>query len=183
MRISKFVHGWLAASVLAVLLLPFSTFAFSTAQENPEVTRLLAQARDQAAVLSRDADDMEALTRSKVSWESHALTLARIKDDVNGLAKITEKLVAQRDSASPWQRQAIDRMLPLMRDLATNTTAAINHLNQNRTMPTTPDYVEYLKENDETAHQLADTISNFVQYGQTRAKMEQLEQKLEVAQR
>ena len=183
MGVSKFVCGWLAVALVSFVMLPFSAPCFAAAQENPEVTRLLNEARDEAAVLSRDADDMEALTRTDASWETHADTLHRIKDDVNKLAKTTEKLVAARDSASPWQRQAIDRMLPLMKDLASNTTAAINHLNQNRLRPTTPDYTEYLKENDQTAHQLADTISNFVQYGETRAKMEKLEQKLEIARR
>jgi len=70
-----------------------------------------------------------------------------------------------------------------VRELATNTTAAINQLNQNITRPTTPDYAEYLRENADTARQLADSISNFVEYGQTRARMEQPEQKLEIANR
>jgi uncharacterized protein Yka (UPF0111/DUF47 family) len=183
MCISKFVCAWLAAALVGFVMLPLSAPCFAAAQENPEVTTLLNQARDEAAVLSRDADEMEALTRTAASWETHADTLHRIKEDVNKLAKTTEKLVSARGSASPWQRQAIDRMVPLMRDLASNTTAAINHLNQNRLRPTTPDYTEYLKDNDETAHQLADTLSNFVQYGQTRAKMEKLEQRLEVARR
>jgi hypothetical protein len=44
-----------------------------------------------------------------------------------------EKLNAMRNSASTWQKQAIDRMVPLMRELAANTTAAINDLNEQRT--------------------------------------------------
>jgi hypothetical protein len=87
-----------------------------------EVTQLLAEARDEAAVLSRDADEMEALTRSEVSWQSHAAMLDTIKDDVNELGKCAAKLDASRDSASQWQRQAIDRMMPLLKELASNTT-------------------------------------------------------------
>src|SRR5438045_899421 len=75
----------------------------------------------------------------------------------------------------------IDRIVPLLKELAANTTAAINHVNQNRTRPTTPDYAEYLRANAETAHQLSDIISNFVQYGETRAKLNRLEQKIEIA--
>lgn len=149
--------------------------------ENPQVTRLLADARDQAAVLARDADEMEALVRSDVSWQSHAAMLDEIREHVNQLGRTAKQLEEMRSSASVWQQQAIDRMMPLLKELATNTTAAINHLNENRLRPTTGNYPEYLKENTETARQLSDMISSFVKYGDTRAKLEKLEQRLEVA--
>jgi hypothetical protein len=133
------------------------------------------------AILSKNADEMEALTRSNLSWESPAAMLGKIKEDVNDLGRIAEKLTAARDSASPWQQQAINRMMPLLKDLSENTTAAINHLRKNQTRPTTGSYTEYLKESAETAQQLSDMISSFVQYGEARAKPEKLEQKLEIA--
>ena len=104
-----------------------------------------------------------------------------MRDHVNSLGKLARQLEDSRNSVSPWQQQAIDRMLPLLRDLATNTTAAINHLNKNKERPTTGNYKEYLNENAETARELSNTISNFVKYGETRAKMEKLEQEIEVA--
>src|SRR3979411_3534190 len=129
----------LVAGVLVTLLVfsPLATLATSqNNEENTEVTRLLADARDKAAVLSRDADEMEALTRSDVSWQTHAAMLDTMKEDVNDLAKSVEKLNAARDSASSWQRQAIDRMMPLMKELASKTTPAINHLKEEPTPPT-----------------------------------------------
>jgi hypothetical protein len=64
-------------ALLAASLLLFPVFTLRAAtpvqsEENSKVARLLADARDKAVVLSRDADELEALTRSKVSWESHA---------------------------------------------------------------------------------------------------------------
>ena len=167
--------------ILTSMLLVFSALASAQDEGNPEVSRLLEEARTKAAALSQDADEMEAMTRTDASWESHADTLNMMKEHVNDLARVVEKLNAARDSASPWQRQAIDRMIPLMKELATNTSAAINHLNQNQTRPVSGSYPEYLKENAETAHQLSDMISSFVQYGQARAKVNRLEQKLETA--
>ncbi|MCU1298503.1 MAG: hypothetical protein JWO91_2781 [Acidobacteriaceae bacterium] len=177
---------WLVTSVFMAVLLLFSTLLAKPAlavqsDENPQVTQLLEDARGQAAVLSKDADEMEALTRSDVSWQSHAYMLDKIKEDVNNLGRTAEKLQAARDSASPWQQQAIDRMMPLLKDLAANTTAAINHLRENQIRPATGSYTEYLKENTETAHELSNMISSFVQYGEERAKLEKLEQKLEIA--
>jgi hypothetical protein len=169
------------AALLTLTLLLVATLLPAQNAENPEVAALLQQARDQAAALSRDADELEALTRSNVSWQSHATKLEDMKDHVNAMGRLVPKLVASRDSASPWQQQAVDRMVPLLKELAANTTAAIQHVSQNQERPTSGNYTEYLKENTETAHQLSDMISSFVRYGQTRAKLENLEQKLEIA--
>jgi hypothetical protein len=188
MRISiKAARWFLTLALLATLPVACARFTFTAiaqpvqSEENPDVTRLLSNARDKAAVLSKDADELEALTRSNVSWQSHAAMLDKVKDDVNDLARIIEQLNAARDSASPWQQQAIDRMIPLMKELASNTTAAINHLRENQIRPTSGSYTEYLKENSETARKLSDLISSVVEYGQARAKLDKLEQKLEVA--
>ena len=181
-KIVRWASGILAILTL-VMFLPIPLPATSSTAENPEVTRLLDEARDEAAVLSKDADQMEALTRSDVSWQTHAAMLDTIKDHVNTLARTINKLNSMRDSASEWQRQAIDRAIPLMNDLATNTNAAINHLNENRLRPTSGNYTEYLKENAETAHELSNMISSFVRYGETRAKLDKLEQRLEIASR
>jgi hypothetical protein len=173
----------LAWTLLVPTLFLISALSWPQRQndENPEVSRLLEDARAKAAVLSRDADEMEALTRSAVSWQTHASMLDTMKEDVNELARDVERLTAARDKASPWQQQAIDRMLPMMRELAANTTAAINHLKEQPSRPTSPSYVEYLRQNAETSRELSDMISSFVQYGQTRAKLQRLEQRLEVA--
>ena len=110
--------------------------------------------------------------------------LDNIKEHVNDLGRIAQRLESLRGSASPWQQQAIDRMLPVLKELAAHTTAAINHLNENKTRPLQiSSYPQYLKENAEAAHNLADMISSFVKYGDSRAKVEKLEQKLEIASR
>lgn len=181
---TKLLAGVVFASVLIVLPGLMGTTAVTFAQdENPTVTRLLADARDKAAAVSRDADELESLTRTDATWHAHAEKLEEMKQHINDLARSVEQLQAARDSASPWQRQAIDRMIPLMRELAANTTAAINHVSQHQTRPTSPAYVNYLKANTDAAHELASMISDFVQYGQARQKLQNLEQKLEIAQR
>ena len=178
---SKGTRYLMTSAAFISMLFLLVTLAPAQYEENAQVTRLLADARDKAAVLSRDADEMEALTRSDVSWQTHADKLEQVKEHVNDLARTVEQLTVARASASPWQQVAIDRMLPLLKELAANTTAAINHLNENKLRPTSGEYTEYLRANADTAHQLSDMISSFVQYGQTQAKLDKLEQKLEIA--
>jgi DNA repair exonuclease SbcCD ATPase subunit len=164
---------------LGLMLFSVPVLVLALQEENGEVSQILQDARDKAAVLSRDADEMETLTRSDVSWQSHASMLDTMKDDVNDLAQDVQKLTAERDKASPWQRQAIDRMVPMMKELAANTTAALNHLKDLQKRPVSLEYANYLRQNSETSKQLSELISSVVQYDQTRAKLEKLEQKLE----
>ena len=180
----KTTTGLMVGALIASMLFLFSTPLSAQKQENPEITQLLADARDKAAELSRDVDEMEALIRTDVSWQTHAEMLESVKEHVNQLGRIAAQLEQRRDSASQWQQQAVDRMLPVLKELAANTTVAINHLNENKTRPLQiSSYPQYLKENAEAAHNLSDMISSFVKYGDSRAKVEKLEQKLEIASR
>jgi hypothetical protein len=181
MRTSKKVmHGLFKAVLLTAILLAFSVPA-PAVDDNPQVTQLLADAKQKAGVVSQDADQMEALTRTDATWHAHAAQLEVMKQHVNDLARAAEKLQAARTSASPWQQQAIDRMMPLLKELATNTNAAISHLSDLQSRPVSESYTQYLKANTDTAHELAQMISEYVDYGQAKARMERLEQKLEVA--
>ena len=92
----KHIVVWLG---LMLFLVPVLVLALQ--EENGEVSQILQDARDKAAVLSRDADEMEALTRSDVSWQSHASMLDTMKDDVNALSQDVQKLTAERDKALP----------------------------------------------------------------------------------
>jgi hypothetical protein len=107
--------------------------------------------------------------------------LEGVKERVNNMASIINKLTAARSSGSELQEQAVDRILPLLKELAANTTAAINYLNQNKTRPPAEPYTQYLKENAETAHQLAATVSSLFEYEKTMNKMGELKNKLEIS--
>jgi hypothetical protein len=71
--------GALMASIL-LLACPV-LLAVESTEENSQVTQLLSEAREKAAGLSRDADEMESLTRSEVSWQTHASMLETMKVD------------------------------------------------------------------------------------------------------
>ena len=172
-----------ATSYLLTGLFLASTLLFgraSTVQkaENADVQDLLYQAREQAVGLDRDADEMETFVRSDVDWQTHVAYLNAVKGHINRLAATIEKLQSERDKASPWQQQAIDRVIPLLHDLATNTTNAINHINQNQVRPLSGDYPTWLRENAETAHELSTLISDTIEYGQTRSRLEKLGEQL-----
>jgi hypothetical protein len=181
MRIASVEKSRLVACLLFALLsfsLPARIFALRP--ESDQLTQLLGEARMEAGQLAKDADETESLVRNDVSWQTHAEMLDGVKEHVNNMARIVDKLTAARSSGSELQEQAVDRTLPLLKELAANTTAAINWLNQNKTRPISEPYAQYLKENAETAHQLESTVSSLFEYEKTMNKMGELKNKLEV---
>ena len=170
------------ALLLAVLFSAhLQTKAAGLPEDNNEVTQLLEDIKVQAADLQRDSDELESFSRSNVSWESHAAELEAIKERINKIGQTIQKLQNMRGSASPWQQEAIDRIIPVAQKLASNTTAAIEHLNQSPKRLQDPQYKKYLTSNAEAARQLSNMVRDFVDYGKTRNTLERLEKRLEVS--
>lgn len=148
--------------------------------DSEQVSRLLSDAKTMAYQLKEDAFEMETFTRMTVSWQSHAVAIARIREHVNALGKQASKLKEMRTVASPWQRTAIDRMEPYLDELGGYISAAIEHVNDKQ--HSLIEYNDYLEANADYASDLATMISNFVDYGKTRQRLERLSSKLEIPQ-
>jgi hypothetical protein len=168
------------AVLLAMLTIARPIVQASPQEDNKEVSKLLEDVKIQAAALDRDSDELESFARSNVSWQSHGTELERIKDRINAIGKTISRMQQLRSSASPWQVEAIDRIMPVAQKLASNTTAAINHLDKNPLRLNTAEYQQYLKSNAEAASQLASMVKEFVDYGNTRTSLEAYERRLEL---
>lgn len=154
------------------------------ARDSQQVSDLLDQAKTQAAQLKSDAVDMQSFPQSNLSWETHADKIMAIKQDVNNVGQTIAKLNAAQSEASPWQKTAIDRINPLLRELADNTTAIIDHLNKEHgRLLNTPEHKDLLNDNADLATDLSAVIGDFVDYGKTRAKYLELRRKLELSER
>ena len=163
--------GWFAFSGLA---------KGANAVESDQVSSLLSNAETQAFQLKEDADSVERYSRATTSWESHADAINRIKEDVNKMGTLLNSLEQNRAGAAEWQQVAIDRVLPVAKELAANTTAAINHLNQFPKRLNTPNYQEYLEAIADSAANLASTIRDFVDYGKAKQRLDRLAAKVEI---
>lgn len=163
-----------AAALMSPLLVS------SASAQQSDVSQLLQKTKTTAAQLDRDVAQMESFTRSKTNWQSHAHQISIIKSHINQAGKLLSQLEDARGNASHWQQTAIDRIRPLLQEMASNTESIIDHLNKAQRV-WDPSYQQYLKENHELATELSDAISDFVSYGSTKEKVEQLEKKLEVS--
>jgi hypothetical protein len=164
--------------LISLLIFPLPLLGDDTRPESQQLTQLLSDASDEADQLASDAEEMQTLILNDTNWITHALMLARVKGHVDNMALIIEKLSKFEKSGSELQEQAVERMLPLVRELSANTTAAINYLNQNKARPISGSYTEYLKKNAATARQLSSIISSLLEYQRSMAEIEKLRSKL-----
>ena len=168
----------------AILLAGWAGAANAAAVPDSEhVAKLLSEAKTMAFQLKEDAVAMEAFTRMNVSWESHAVAINQIKEHVNALEKHEAVLKDARSAASPWQRTAIDRIVPYLDELEGYTSAVIERINQQPKQLFTAEYKDFLEANADYATDLAAVIGDFVDYGKTKDRMERLGNKIEIPQR
>ena len=167
--------------LMVLLLLRLPLAAYVTRPESQPLTQLLSDASDEALELADDANETKALILNDENWVTHVLMLATIKGHVDNMALIIEKLSKAQKSGSELQEQAVEQMLPLVKELSANTTAAINYLNQNKTRPTSETYTQYLQKNADTARQLSSIISSLLEYQKSMAEIEKLRDKLGVS--
>jgi len=163
---------------------PYRAVAASSASGSEEVSGLLADVKTEAHELQRDVEDIKMFTLSTVSWQSHAGKLEEVKRHVNHAGQLLTKLNEARSTASAWQEQAIDAITPLLQELAANTTAMIDHLNNNQDRHRfNTEYQDYAEANRDLATNLAALITDYVDYGKRQAEFERLQDKLQVAEK
>lgn len=151
--------------------------------DSQKISTLLGDAKTEAVQLNHDAEQMQSFTRSKLSWNSYAAKLNQIKEHVNKCGDLVQQLNDAKSEGSPWQQQAIERITPLLTELASNTTTTIEHLNNNQNQVHMKPFQDYVVANYDLASELSALITDFVNYGQTKDKFESLGQRLEVAER
>ena len=154
------------------LLFPLPVAAYIARPESQQLTQLLSDANDEARELAEDAEEMQTLILNDTNWVTHALMLAKVKGHVDNMALIIDKLSKTQTSGSELQEQAIKQMLPLVKELSANTTAAINYLNRNKARPVSDSYTQYLDKNAETARQLSSIITSLLEYQKSMAEIE-----------
>ena len=154
--------------------------AGQTAKDSEEVSKLLADARARSAQLDSDAAEMEGYTISRVDWQTYASMVERVGQDVDNATRLAYRLKNARDAASPWQQEAIDRIDPLLNELASSVNSTVSRFSRASAVLHMPPYKDYAAANARLANDLAKLISNFVDYAEAKARSQELESDLEI---
>lgn len=179
-----FSHRLLRLSSLALSLVAFafvmtSVCGAQASKDSKEFSGLLSDVKTEAVQLRHDADELKSFTRSKLSWESQSRKVEEIRQHVNTAGALLSKLENARETASPWQQQAIDRITPLLKELASNVSSTIEHLKEKPGLFHTSPYIEYVAANYDLASNLEELISDYVEYGSSKERAEELRTKLD----
>jgi hypothetical protein len=150
--------------------------------DSGRVTKLLVEIRDTAVQLKINTVTMESFRRMNLDTTSHAVAINEIKSEINELGRQFAKLKALEAEASPWQRSAIKWIEPYLGELGGYTAVLIERLNGDRTH-TIADYDDYLIANADYATDLVAMLTDFVDYGNPRGKVERLRGELEISAR
>jgi uncharacterized protein YpuA (DUF1002 family) len=146
-----------------------------------QASELLEQIRFTAVQLSRDSDQLHSMAKSNVSSRSYADSLTRIKDHINQAGKQLAQFERMRSEAAPWQREAIDRITPIAQELAANTEAAINHLNEAPSFLYSPAYKDRLFAITDGAEQMKDHMSAFLDLAKAQQRVDDLQTRIQTS--
>lgn len=148
--------------------------------DSQEINKLLSDTKAQAVQLSSDAGSLHAFTRSNISWQTYANQLDSMKTHVNAAGKLLTQLKNAEATGAPWQQEAIKRIEPLLREMADNTTATIKYLDANKTKIHVQEFRDLCEANLDIANNLEGLIRDFVNFGNAKARYEELKEKLEL---
>lgn len=115
-------------AVLA-LVFPISNAFAAGASSQASISKLLDQAKIHAGQANEDAAVLESYARSGLGWQMHAECLQAMKVHTTELLADLMQLKAMRLEGTPRQREAIDRLNPLMQSMTAALTTTIGQLN------------------------------------------------------
>jgi hypothetical protein len=145
-------------------------------------TELLEQVRDISFQLSLDCERLKAVAAAPaLDWRSHANYLAVIRDHINRTGDLLREMDAIRRGLSAWQQQAMDRVVPVAAELARRTEAAIVHLRENPSSIRVSEYRDHVSAMSDHSDEMKQYVSDFLEYGETRENLRELEMRLELA--
>lgn len=139
-----------------------------------EASRLLRQVQFSAAQLTRDAETLDTYSHNGVSRQSHNHQVNLVREHINKIGDRMERLEAIRHRSAPWQQQAIDSILPVARNLAVHTEAAIRHLNDTGKPLWDPGYRAHLRAILERSEEVKKTVNLHLEMADTEERLEQL---------
>jgi hypothetical protein len=116
-----------------------------------------------------------------INWASDAAEVTLMKREVAAIVPTMGALNQTRGQASPAQLAAMDRILPVVQEIADNTTKAIDFLAKHQTRLTSKQYKDYVEQSSDTSNRLASLVSQLVDYESSKTRFDLAKRNLELA--
>jgi len=120
----------LGAAVCAVSFLAAASNAAVTPRTGRRTTHLLNDMQYDARQIAHHAQVMENLAdHTQFSWDTEGLELRSVRTEINDMGNRLGRLQAMENAVAPSEQQAIQRLQPLVEQMAQNADAAIQFRN------------------------------------------------------
>ena len=151
-----------ASVILTVCLSNMPILRAADPPRGEAVVQLLFESKNEAIQIKDYAAIMESYTWSEVTIESRCIVIDRVRDRVDAARVQLAQFEVERATASSWQKAAIDRIAPLLDELASDTQDVIDHLDRPGGLRKFREHRELLAANAHEATELAALISGYV---------------------
>ncbi len=149
---------------IAILIAATQPGAPLTSPDSAAVSKRLDAARQIAIDLRADAAEMLAAARSNTDGRVWLPNGEKIKHDIRDLNETSNELLEMEQMASPRQKTIINRVRPLMRDLAHNTQLPKEHVEGGPGESRAGTYDDYVSAHEEMSRGLASQIVEFLEH-------------------
>jgi hypothetical protein len=148
-----------AIPVLAILLA-----LAAQAQTQPQVSPRLSEVKNLVTLLKSDMATLDFLAHAGTGSEAHASIFNLYADRINALRRQADELETNRKNGTAWQQVAVDRIVPVMKELAASAEAAVRAANSNGNRPGK----DYFQLNSDLADELSTVIAAWADYAKTK---------------
>src|SRR5258706_4781773 len=138
----------MASALLIAIALPLAQAANKT---DPGTT--LQEMEQSAFDAARQADSLSV--GYSLSSETHSMYLNVLRKDINSMGRELRSLEDRSDSLAPWQKQAVGKIEPMLKDAAANADHAIDFFNEHRHELWRDDYLSELASLFDESRQIA----------------------------
>jgi hypothetical protein len=163
-----------SAAALPILVLLAVSASPADASATPAVTQLLADAKSQASLLKSDLETLDFFA-SASGTQGRSGMAGVYSDRIAALRNQAGRLTDARKDASHWQQVTIDRVVPLLQELASRGEAATRAAAGSKPSP------EYLRATSSLARALYLLISASIDYGNAMEELDRVTQTGEAA--
>ena len=170
--------GWAFLAVAFLSLAPAVASA-RVVRDSEEFSGFLAEAKTEAAQLQKSAEEMNSFVHFSTQWSTEAAKIEEVKQHVNKLGELVTRM-NNVEAPSPWQRQAIRDVNPMVEELAANVTMTIFYLSEFQDRLVFTSFSEYVAANAELAADTAELLSEYVEYSEAKQTVEDISFDLEL---